>query len=146
MSTPCADLAKQGLHRSRLRDRPMVAGAHTLCELPDEITTPGPSQVRAMVINSGNPVISGPDGAKLDAALAELELLVVVDFVQRESHRYAHWLLPAVHWLERAPTTSACTRHRRSSWRGRGNSSPRRLPPLRTAIRSSWGIANTGTR
>lgn len=95
------DLAKQGSHRSRLRDRPMVAGAHALCELPDEITTPGPGQIKAMVINSGNPVISGPDGAKLDAALAELELLVVVDFVQRESHRHAHWLLPAVHWLER---------------------------------------------
>ena len=54
-----------------------------------------------MVINSGNPVVSGPDGAKLDAALAQLDLLVAVDFVQRESHRHAHWLLPAVHWLER---------------------------------------------
>ena len=54
-----------------------------------------------MVINSGNPVVSGPDGAKLDAALAQLDLLVVIDFVQRESHRHAHWLLPAVHWLER---------------------------------------------
>jgi formate dehydrogenase len=26
---------------------------------------------------------------------------VAIDFVQRESHRHAHWLLPAVHWLER---------------------------------------------
>jgi len=96
-----ASLAKQGHHVSRLRGRPMVVGAHALSELPDEITTPGPGQLRAMVINSGNPVVSGPDGAKLDAALAQLELLVVVDFVQRESHRHAHWLLPAVHWLER---------------------------------------------
>ena len=54
-----------------------------------------------MLINCGNPVVSGPDGAKLDAALAQLELLVVIDLVQRESHRHAHWLLPAVHWLER---------------------------------------------
>ena len=95
------DLAKPTHHTSRLRGRPMVAGAHGLDELPDEITTPGPGQVRAMVINSGNPVVSGPDGAKLDAALAQLDLLVVIDFVQRESHRHAHWLLPAVHWLER---------------------------------------------
>ncbi len=79
----------------------MVAGAHALSELPDEITTPGPGQIRAMVINSGNPVVSGPDGAKLDRALAQLDLLVAIDFVQRESHRHAHWLLPAVHWLER---------------------------------------------
>ena len=26
---------------------------------------------------------------------------MAIDFVQRESHRHAHWLLPAVHWLER---------------------------------------------
>jgi formate dehydrogenase len=95
------DLAKTAPHRSRLRDREMVVGAHGLSELPDEITTPGHGQVRALVINCGNPVVSGPDGAKLDAALERLELLVAIDFVQRESHRHAHWLLPAVHWLER---------------------------------------------
>lgn len=95
------DLVKAEPHRSRLRGREMVVGAHGLSELPDEITTPGRGQIRAMVINCGNPVVSGPDGAKLDAALADLDLLVAIDFVQRESHRHAHWLLPAVHWLER---------------------------------------------
>ncbi len=88
-------------HKSRLMGREMIAGAHALSELPDEITTPGPGQIRAMVINCGNPVVSGPDGAKLDKALETLDLLVAIDFVQRESHRHAHWLLPAVHWLER---------------------------------------------
>ena len=96
-----ADLAKPKPHNSRLAGRDMVAGAHALSELPDEITTPGRGQIRAMVINSGNPVVSGPDGAKLDKALEQLDLLVAVDYVQRESHRHAHWLLPAVHWLER---------------------------------------------
>lgn len=96
-----ADLAKGPTHLSRLARRPLVAGAHALSELPDEITTEGPGQIRAMVINCGNPVVSGPDGAKLDAALAQLDLLVAIDFVQRESHRHAHWLLPAAHWLER---------------------------------------------
>jgi formate dehydrogenase len=96
-----ADLAKTSPHTSRVAGRPMVAGAHALAELPGEITTPGPGQIRALVINSGNPVVSGPDGARLDAALAQLDLLVVIDFVQRESHRHAHWILPAAHWLER---------------------------------------------
>ena len=96
-----ADLAKPKPHKSRLAGRDMVAGAHALSELPDEITTPGRGQIRAMVINSGNPVVSGPDGAKLDKALEQLDLLVAIDYVQRESHRHAHWLLPAVHWLER---------------------------------------------
>lgn len=96
-----AGLAETAPHRSRVAGREMVAGAHALAELPDEILTPGPGQIRALVINSGNPVISGPDGARLDRALQRLDLLVAIDFVQRESHRHAHWLLPAAHWLER---------------------------------------------
>ena len=88
-------------HRNRVSGRPMVAGGHALAELPDEIITPGPGRIRALMINCGNPVVSGPDGGRLDAALAGLDLLVAIDFVQRESHRHAHWLLPAVHWLER---------------------------------------------
>jgi formate dehydrogenase len=94
-------MVKASPHRNRLSGRTMVAGGHALSELPEEITTPGAGQIRAMVINCGNPVVSGPDGAKLDEALAQLDLLVAIDFVQRESHRHAHWLLPAVHWLER---------------------------------------------
>ena len=96
-----AGMAATPPHTSRLTGRPLVAGAHALAELPDEITTPGRGQVRALLINSGNPVVSGPDGARLDDALAQLELLVAIDLVQRESHRHAHWLLPAAHWLER---------------------------------------------
>jgi formate dehydrogenase len=89
-------------HRTRLRGTPMVAGYHALAELPDEITTPGPGQIRALFIDAGNPVVAGPEGRALDEALASLELLVAVDLVQRESHRHAHWLIPAAHWLERA--------------------------------------------
>ncbi|KDF01339.1 formate dehydrogenase [Mycolicibacterium aromaticivorans JS19b1 = JCM 16368] len=96
-----AAFAKPVDHLSRVQGRPMVAGHHGLDELPGEITTSGAGQIRAMVINAGNPVISGPDGARLDAALEQLDLLVVIDFLQRESHRHAHWLLPAAHWLER---------------------------------------------
>jgi formate dehydrogenase len=96
-----AALAKPVDHRSRLQGRVMVAGHHGLDELPDEITTPGRGRIRALVINAGNPVVSGPQGDKLDAALRQLDLLVAIDLVQRESHRHAHWLLPAAHWLER---------------------------------------------
>lgn len=96
-----AGAIKPSGHRSRLTGRPMVAGVHALSELPAQITTPGPGQIRALLINAGNPVISGPNGPALDQALAQLDLLVVIDMVQRESHRHAHWLLPAVHWLER---------------------------------------------
>ncbi|MES0875381.1 molybdopterin-containing oxidoreductase family protein [Sinimarinibacterium thermocellulolyticum] len=88
-------------HRTRLRDNPTIAGFHSLAELADEITTPGEGQIRAMLIAAGNPVVSGPDGAALDRAFAQLELLVAIDLVQRESHRHAHWLIPGTHFLER---------------------------------------------
>ncbi|MGV0661111.1 formate dehydrogenase, partial [Mycolicibacterium pulveris] len=53
-----AGMVKAKPHRSRLLGREMVAGAHALSELPDEITTAGRGQIRALVINSGNPVVS----------------------------------------------------------------------------------------
>jgi formate dehydrogenase len=86
---------------SRVRGLPAIAGARSLAELADEITTPGEGQIRALICNSGNPVLSGAQGARLDGALAGLDLMVAVDLVQRESHRHAHWLLPAAHYLER---------------------------------------------
>jgi len=88
-------------HRTRLLDQPAIAGSHSLTELADEIMTPGPGQIRGMLIAAGNPVISGPDSAALDQALGQLDLLVSVDVMQRTSHRHAHWLIPGTHWLER---------------------------------------------
>lgn len=91
----------KGESTSRVRGAPTVMGNRSLCELPDEILTPGPGQVKAMIIHSGNPVTSGPNSKLLDKAFEQLDLLVAVDLVQRESHRHAHWLIPGVHWLER---------------------------------------------
>lgn len=88
-------------HRTRLRDLPTIVGFHALSELPDEITTPGPGQIRGLLMAFGNPVVSGPDGRAMDEALSQLDLLVAVDLVQRESHRHADWLIPGTHWLER---------------------------------------------
>ena len=87
--------------RSRIGNYPAVIGAFPLAILPDEIRTPGPRQVRAMIINGGNPVVAGPDGARLDAAFSELDCLIGIDMFQRESHRHAHWLIPGCHFLER---------------------------------------------
>ncbi len=86
---------------SRVRGLPAIAGTRSLAEMADEITTPGPGQVRALILHAGNPVISGPEGQRLDAALTELELLVSIDLFQRVSSRHADWLLPDAHFLER---------------------------------------------
>ncbi len=87
---------------SRVRGIQSVAGSRMLAELADEIETPGTGQIRGMFINSGNPVLSGPNGKRLDRALSTLDLLVSVDLFQRESHRHAHWLIPGTHFLERS--------------------------------------------
>jgi formate dehydrogenase len=87
---------------SRVRGLPPVAGGYSLAELPDEIETPGDGQLRALFITGGNPVASGPNGARLDAALSKLDLLVSIDLFQRESHRHADWLIPGSHFLERS--------------------------------------------
>ncbi len=99
--TEFAAQVKQPETPSRVRQQPTVMGNRSLCELPDEIMTSGPGQIKAMLIHSGNPVVSGPNGDKLDEALASLDMVIAIDLVQRESHRHADWLIPGVHWLER---------------------------------------------
>ncbi|CAM3129327.1 molybdopterin-dependent oxidoreductase [Mycobacterium colombiense] len=88
-------------HVSRIARRPAIEGCHSVAELPGEILTPGHGRIRALVMAYGNPVITGPEGNALDEALADLELFIAIDMVQRESHRHAHWLIPGTHWLER---------------------------------------------
>lgn len=94
-------LSLQGKRLSRVGRHRAIAGAYPMAIMADEMLTPGRDQVRALVINSGNPVVSGADGAQLDKALEGLDLVVALDFFQRESHRHAHWLIPGSHFLER---------------------------------------------
>ncbi len=86
---------------SRVRKLKTIINNRAISELPDEINTPGEGQVKALIMQCGNPVVSGPDGKALDEAIEKLDLVIAVDLVQRESHRHAHWLIPGEHWLER---------------------------------------------
>ena len=42
--------------------------------------TDGPGQIKALVTHAGNPVLSTPNGRKLDRALASLDYMVLIDF------------------------------------------------------------------
>jgi formate dehydrogenase len=94
-------LATYDSYRSRVGDLPEVLGQLPAPLMAAEIRTPGPGQLRALFISAGNPVLSVPGSAELDAALGELELLVGIDLYRNESHRYAHYLLPATSFYER---------------------------------------------
>jgi anaerobic selenocysteine-containing dehydrogenase len=63
--------------------------------------TPGPGQVRGLLTVAGNPVLSTPDGARLDEALDGLEFRVAVDIYLNETTRHADVILPPTTTLER---------------------------------------------
>src|SRR5262249_1734548 len=65
----------------------------TVC-LAEEIETPGDGQVRALITVAGNPVLSNPDGARLDRAFASLEFMVSIDIYRNETTRHADVVLP----------------------------------------------------
>jgi formate dehydrogenase len=85
---------------SRVRGTASVAGYLPAAEIVDEIETPGEGQIKAFFVIGGNPVLSGPEGEKLDNAFKKLDLLICVDSFQRDSHRHADWLIPTPHFLE----------------------------------------------
>jgi anaerobic selenocysteine-containing dehydrogenase len=70
--------------------------------LADEILTPGEGQVRALFVAAGNPALTLPDSIKVRRALEQLELLVCVDLFRSVTGNYAHYLLPAASFLQRA--------------------------------------------
>ncbi|HKZ25201.1 MAG TPA: molybdopterin-dependent oxidoreductase [Acidimicrobiia bacterium] len=85
---------RTGRWTSRVRGLPEVRGELPVATLADEIETPGEGRVRALVTVAGNPVLSTPDGARLDRALASLDFMVSVDFYINETTRHADVILP----------------------------------------------------
>jgi anaerobic selenocysteine-containing dehydrogenase len=86
--------------RSRVRGAPEVLGQVPVSCLAEEIATPGKGQVHALITIAGNPVISSPDAAKLDAALPLLDCMVSVDNWLNETSRHADVILPGLSALE----------------------------------------------
>lgn len=83
---------------------PRVAGQQPAVALADEITT---GRVRALIITGGNPLTAFPEPDRLRAALAQLDVLAVVDVVENELTELATHVLPATGQLERADLTIA---------------------------------------
>ncbi|HEY5908499.1 MAG TPA: molybdopterin dinucleotide binding domain-containing protein, partial [Vicinamibacteria bacterium] len=88
--------------KSRVRGLPEFSGEYPVATLADEILTPGAGQVRALLTLAGNPVLSTPNGARLDGALAQLDFMVSIDFYLNETTRHAHLILPPTFALERS--------------------------------------------
>jgi anaerobic selenocysteine-containing dehydrogenase len=93
--------------RSRIRDisgLPGLFGAYDempTSTLADEILTPGEGQVRALIVNGGNPALVFAEAEKARKALESLELLVVVDLFQSATAAFADYVFAARHPFER---------------------------------------------
>ena len=91
-----------GRRHSRVNHRPEVQGEFPVADLPDEILEPGEGQLKMMVTVAGNPVLSCPDGARMDAAFAALDAMVSVDIYLNETTRHANVILPPPGSLEKS--------------------------------------------
>ncbi|WP_405062527.1 molybdopterin-dependent oxidoreductase [Kribbella sp. NBC_01505] len=90
-----------GVWSSRVRGLPEFGGELPVSVMAEEILTPGEGQLRAMVTIAGNPVLSTPDGRKLDEAFESLDFMVSVDPYINETTRHADVILPPAPPLER---------------------------------------------
>ena len=83
-----------GRWHTRVRQLPECLGELPASALADEIATPGPGRIRALITIAANPVVSTPNGAALDEALRTLDALICVDPYVNETTRHAHVILP----------------------------------------------------
>jgi anaerobic selenocysteine-containing dehydrogenase len=85
-----------GRWRSRVGGHPEAKGELPLSALAEEIdtVTPEGSPVRALITIAANPVLSAPDGDRLDKALDSLDFMVSVDPYLGETARHADVVLP----------------------------------------------------
>lgn len=85
-----------GRWHSRVSRHPEAKGELPLSALAEEIdtATQDGSPVRAVIAVAANPVLSAPDGDRLDKALESLDFMVSVDPYLNETSRHAHVVLP----------------------------------------------------
>ncbi|MEV6688693.1 molybdopterin-dependent oxidoreductase [Streptomyces sp. NPDC051130] len=83
-----------GRWHSRVSGHPEVKSELPTAALAEEIETPGEGRIRALIAIAANPVLSAPDGRRLDGALAGLDFMVSVDPYLNETSRHAHVVLP----------------------------------------------------
>lgn len=83
-----------GRWHSRVSGYPEALSEFPAAALAEEIETPGDGQIKAVLTIAGNPVLSAPDGDRLDRALAGVEFMLSIDPYLNETTRHADVILP----------------------------------------------------
>jgi anaerobic selenocysteine-containing dehydrogenase len=78
-----------------------IGGLYPPNILADEINNESEDRVRAVWVDSSNPVLSYADTQAVIEAFEKVELLVVVDIAMTETARLAHYILPAASQFEK---------------------------------------------
>lgn len=82
-----------------------IAGIFPPNILPDEILRAGEDRLRALIVDSCNPLLTFADTTAFEEAFRSLELLVVIDVAMTETARLAHYVLPAASQFEKWEAT-----------------------------------------
>lgn len=88
-------------YRSRVRGAPDFGGEWPVATLAEEIETAGKGQIKGLVTLGGNPVLSSPNGQRLEGALRGLDFMVSIDPYVNETSRLANLILPTASPLTR---------------------------------------------
>ncbi|MGZ5446414.1 MAG: molybdopterin-dependent oxidoreductase [Thermoanaerobaculia bacterium] len=94
MTGPHTSRGSHGRWRSRVSNLPETSGELPVAALAEEILTPGEGQIRGLITIAGNPVLSTPNGRRLDDALASLDFMLSIDIYLNETTRHADLILP----------------------------------------------------
>ncbi|MFK7987114.1 MAG: molybdopterin-dependent oxidoreductase [Sandaracinaceae bacterium] len=73
--------------------------------LPEEINTDHPGRLRALVVDSANPLVSAADTGAYERAMERLELSVCIDVAFTETARRCDFVLPASSQFEKGEAT-----------------------------------------
>lgn len=93
------------LERTAFHAMHPIAGMYPPNLLPDEVLKAGQDRLRAVFVDSTNPVLTYADARAQEGAFRSLELMVVVDVAMTETARLAHYVLPAATQFEKAEAT-----------------------------------------
>jgi anaerobic selenocysteine-containing dehydrogenase len=88
--------------QSRVSKFPEFIGELPVSYLAEEIETEGKGQIKMLMVSCGNPVLSIPNGNRLDLALTKLDFMVSFDIYLNETSRHADIILPPATGIETA--------------------------------------------
>ncbi len=87
--------------KCRTADIGTLYGEFPTALLPQEILTPGPDKIRALIVFGGNPLMALGDPDRAIPAFNDLELLVSLDARMNETAQLAHYVIATTQHFER---------------------------------------------